>query len=274
MGIGGTATSELSAAPYRFAAPGEVLVVSTSPADRGGLRFGDGQTVALKDATQSFCLLPAGCACPGTAADSLPITQVASTDLFVGLGPSAGGGPVLAARSLAQWCQEVLVPAPPAGSIDPCLVGTWTSRRYAAPETPGVAQTVTGGDGAVVTFAADRTVQVDLTATTPVVITATTPDGTTTTTTLEYRGAGTGTWAAADGVLDIAGVDTSTFTVGVTIETPAGVVTSEVLPVTDLRVAGYAGLLGTGRYECTAVSLTIAHVVPGVGATAAFELTP
>ena len=77
----------------------------------------------------------------------LSITDVDSTDVFVGLGPSAGVGPTLAARSLAQWCQEVLVPAPPAGSLDQCLVGDWTSRAYVAPEPAGVVQTVTGDVG-------------------------------------------------------------------------------------------------------------------------------
>jgi hypothetical protein len=41
-----------------------------------------------------------------------------------------------------------------------------------------------------------------------------------------------------------------------------------------VRLSGFAGLLGTGRYECTAVSLTVTHVVPGVGDEAGFEFTP
>ena len=268
------ALSELSATPFRVTAPGDVLVVTASPADRGVLRFGDGQTAVLNDANRSYCLLATGCTCPGAAAGSLSITDVASTDVFIGLGPSAGGGPTLAARSLAQWCQEVLVPAPPAGALDQCLVGDWTSRAYVAPVTAGVVQTVTGGSGALIGFAADRTVHVDMSATTPVVITGTNPDGSTSTTTLTYRGAGTGTWSAADGVVAVAGVDTSTFDVGVRIELVDGVVIDQDLPLTDVSLANYAGLLGTGRYQCTPVSLTLAHVVPGVGGTAAFELAP
>jgi hypothetical protein len=46
------------------------------------------------------------------------------------------------------------------------------------------------------------------------------------------------------------------------------------LPATDVRGAGYATLLGTARYTCTPVSLTLTHVLPGVGATAGFELSP
>ena len=113
-----------------------------------------------------------------------------------------------------------------------------------------------------------------MSATTPVVITRTNPDGSTSTTTLTYRGAGSGTWSAADGVVAVAGVDTSTFGIEVRIELVDGVVIDQDIPLTDVSLAGYAGLLGTGRYQCTPVSLTIAHVVPGLGGTAAFELAP
>ena len=50
---------------------------------------------------------------------------------------------------------------------------------------------------------------------------------------------------------------------GVTIETSTAWCVDQDLPLTDVSVASYAGLLGTGRYQCTPVSLTIAHVVPG-----------
>jgi hypothetical protein len=111
--------------------------------------------------------------------------------------------------------------------------------------------------------------------TSPVVVTATAPDGVVTTTTLEYRGAGSGTWSAAGGVIDVAGVDTSSFTVGVRIETSSGGVVAEYLfPLSDARLASYASLLGTGRYQCTAVALTISHLTPGVGGEAGFTFSP
>ncbi len=238
------------------------------------MRFADGQTVTLAQATQSICVNPAGCACPGIAPDALAISQVPGPEVFIGVGPSSGAPTTLAARSLARWCQEVLVPPPAGDAIDPCLVADWTTRSYSAPSAPGVAQTVTGGDGATVSFAADRTVRVDTAAMTPVVITTTDPTGTVTTTTLQYRGAGTGTWRAADGVVDIAGLDTTAFGIHVRVDS-AGATTSDLdLPVTDLRLAGFANLLGTARYECTPVSLTLTHVVPGVGGVAGFELAP
>ena len=43
---------------------------------------------------------------------------------------------------------------------------------------------------------------------------------------------------------------------------------------TDVRSATYATVLGTGRYTCTPVSLSLTHVLPGLGPTAGFELTP
>ena len=46
------------------------------------------------------------------------------------------------------------------------------------------------------------------------------------------------------------------------------------LAATDVRGAFYATILGTARYTCTPVSLSLTHVLPGLGATAGFELTP
>jgi hypothetical protein len=207
--------------------------------------------------------------------DSIPATPVESNELFVGVGPSSGGGPTLAARSLGQWCQEVLVPAPPAGSIDQCLVRTWTSRAYVAPGVSGAAQTVTGGDGVELELRPDRTATVDMDSSSPVVVTHTGPEGATVTTTVEYTGHGTGTWSAAGGVVNIAGVDPASFVVRVRIESSThGVLADRELPATDVRLSGFAGLLGTGRYECTAVSLIVTHVVPGVGGEAGFEFVP
>jgi len=59
---GVTATAELSATAYRFAVPGDVLVVTSGPADRGALRFVDGVELPLAEATQAYCLKPDGCA--------------------------------------------------------------------------------------------------------------------------------------------------------------------------------------------------------------------
>jgi hypothetical protein len=273
---GGSAVSAgLAAAPVRAVVPGDVLVVTADPGDRGGLRFTDGQETALSDATQAYCVRPGGCVCPGVPRDSTPVTVVESNKLFIGVGPSSGGGPTLAARSLGQWCQEVLVPAPPASALDQCLVRAWTSRAYVAPAVSGASQTVTGGEGASLVFRPDRTVSIDMNAAAPAVISLTGPDGATVTTTIEYRGAGTGTWSATNGVVNLAGVDPSSFYVRVRIESSTqGVLADVELPSTDVRLSGYAGVLGTGRYECTAVSLSVTHLVPGVGGEAGFEFAP
>jgi hypothetical protein len=272
---GKSAVTGLAASPVRVRVPGDVLVVTADPGDRGGLRFGDGQEAALAEATQAYCVRPGGCPCPGVPRDAIPATPVESNELFVGVGPSSGGGPALAARSLGQWCQELLVPAPPAGSVDQCLARAWTSQAYVAPGVSGAEQTVTGGAGVEVEFRPDRTVTVDMDSSSPAVIGLTGPDGATVTTTVEYTGLGTGTWSAAGGVVNVAGVDPSSFVVRVRIESSKhGVLADRELRATDVRLSGFAGLLGTGRYECTAVSLTITHVVPGVGGEAGFEFTP
>jgi hypothetical protein len=272
---GSTVSAGLAAAPVRVVIPGDVLVVTADPGDFGGLRFRDGQETALADATQAYCVRDGGCACPGVRRDSTPATVVESNRLFIGVGPSSGGGPTLAARSLGQWCQEVLVPAPPATAVDQCLVRAWTSSAYVAPAVSGATRTVTGGAGASLEFRPDRTVAIDMNATAPAVISLTGPDGATATTTIEYRGAGTGTWSAANGVVNVAGIDPSSFRVRVRIESSTeGVLADLELPATDVRLSGYAGLLGTGRYECTAVSLTVTHLVPGVGGEAGFEFAP
>ncbi|HEU4840246.1 MAG TPA: hypothetical protein VFT09_02360, partial [Ilumatobacteraceae bacterium] len=111
---------DLSAIPYTVTAPGDVLVVTAAPGDRGVIRFANGQHTLLAQATQSLCLAPGGCACPGVAPDALSIGEAGGADVFVGVGPSSGPGPTLAARSLPRWCQEVAVP-PPADAVDPCL---------------------------------------------------------------------------------------------------------------------------------------------------------
>ena len=84
---------ELSATAYELQAPGDVLVVTTSPGDRGAIRFANGQTAVLAQATQSVCLLPAGCACPGVATDALNVGDAGGADVFVGIGPSSGTAP-------------------------------------------------------------------------------------------------------------------------------------------------------------------------------------
>lgn len=264
----------LSAASYGFTAPGDVLVMTATPGDRGVLRLADGQGQQLAQATQSICVAPGGCACPGVDADALQISSVESAEVWIGVGPSSGPGVTIASRSLPRWCQEVAVP-PPADAVDPCLVGTWTTRTYVAPARSGVEQTVSGGDGATVTFNADRTVAVDMASMEPVVITATGPTGVGSTTKLEYRGAGTGTWRAAGGVVEVAGVDPASFGITVTVTGADGAITGRAdLPATDVRAAAYATLLGTARYTCTPVSLTLTHVLPGVGEVSGFELTP
>jgi hypothetical protein len=274
--IGGAAVTDgLAAAPFRARVPGDVLVVTTDPGDRGGIRFGDGQKVALSDATHAYCIRPGGCVCPGRSRDTTPATQVDSNELFLGVGPSSGGGPSLAARSLGQWCQEVLVPAPPPNALDQCLVRAWTSRAYVAPGVAGAREKVRGGAGASIEFRADRTVTVDMNHTSPAVITLTGPAGATVTTTIEYAGAGKGTWSAARGIVNVAGIDPSSFRVQLRVESSRrGLLVDAELPATDVRLTGVAGLLGTGRYQCTAVSLTISHVAPGVGGGAGFELVP
>jgi hypothetical protein len=274
--IGGSAVTEgLAAAPFRARIPGDVLVVTADPGDRGGIRFGDGQKTALSDATRAYCVRPGGCVCPGRSRDTTPATRVESNKVFIGVGPSSGGGPALAARSLGQWCQEVLVPAPPSNALDQCLVGAWTSRVYVAPGVSGARQKVRGGAGASIEFRADGTVTVDMNQTSPAVIMLTGPRGATVTTTIGYKGAGKGTWSAARGVVNVAGIDPSSFRVRLRVESSRqGLLADAELPATDVRLAGVAGLLGTGRYQCTAVSLTITHVVPGVGGAAGFELEP
>lgn len=265
---------DLSATPYSISAPGDVLIVTTSPGDRGAIRFANGQAGLLAQATQSVCLLPSGCACPGVSPDELNVSDAGGPELFVGIGPSSGAGPTLAARSLPRWCQEVAVP-PPADAVDPCIAGTWRTASYVAPETPGVVQTVTGGEGGTVTFGADRTVQVDMGTATPVVIAATSATGAQSTTTLTFRGSGSGTWRADGGVLEVAGVDTSTFGLTVYVEGADGAVLGDAdLAATDVRGAYYATILGTARYTCTPVSLSLTHVLPGLGPTAGFELSP
>jgi hypothetical protein len=274
--VGGAAVTDvLAAAPFGVRVPGDVLVVTADPGDRGGIRFGDGQKTALSDATQAYCVRPAGCACPGRRRDTTSATKVESNRLFIGVGPSSGGGPSLAARSLGQWCQEVRVPAPPPNALDRCLVGAWTSRAYVAPGVSGARQTIRGGAGASIEFRADRTVVVDMNQTSPAVIRLTGPAGATVTTTVEYEGSGKGTWSAARGVVNVAGVDPSSFRVRLRVESSRhGLLAAAELPANDIRLAGVAGLLGTGRYQCTAVSLRITHVVPGVGGAAGFELEP
>ncbi len=274
--VGGpVVTDRLAAAPFRARIPGDVLVVTADAGDRGGIRFGDGQKTALSDATQAYCIRPGGCVCPGRTRDTTPATKVESNKVFIGVGPSSGGGPALAARSLGQWCQEVLVPAPPANAHDPCLVGAWTSHAYVAPGVAGARQTVRGGAGASIEFRADRTVRVDMNRTSPAVVKLTGPAGATVTTTIEYEGAGEGTWSAAKGVVNVAGIDSSSFRVHLRVRSSRhGLLADAELPATDVRLAGIAGLLGTGRYQCTAASLTITHVVPGVGGDAGFELAP
>ncbi len=72
-----------------------------------------------------------------------------------------------------------------------------------------------------------------------------------------------------------AGIDPSSFRVHLRVKSSRhGLLADAELPATDVRLAGIAGLLGTGRYQCTAASLTITHVVPGVGGDAGFELAP
>ena len=270
-----TATAELSATAYRFAVPGDVLVVTAGPADRGALRFVDGVELPLAEATQAYCLNPDGCACPGAPPESSTAAQVTTTEVFIGIGPSSGGGPELAARSLGQWCNEVLVPAPPDGALDDCLSRKWVSTGYLAPELAGVRQDVTGGVGTALELRPDRQAIVSMEATTPVVITSTDANGAVTTTTLQYRGTGTGTWSAADGVINVAGVDTASFAVRVTIESTDGAALADSeVPATDLRVAGFASLLGTGRYTCSPVEMTLSHVTPGVGGESGFTFAP
>jgi len=270
-----TATTELSASAYRFAVPGDVLVVTAGPADRGGLRFLDGTEHPLAEATQAFCLNPQGCACPGVPPESSTATAVASTEVFIGVGPSSGGGPELAARSLGQWCNEVLVPAPADGALDECLSRQWVSTGYVVPQTAGVLQETTGGAGALLQLRPDLEAVVSMDDTTPVVVTATDATGAVTTTTLEYRGRGTGTWSAENGVIDVAGVDTASFTVRVSIETlAAGPLADDKIAATDVRLAGYASLLGTGRYACSPVEMTLTHVTPSIGGEAGFAFAP
>ncbi len=274
--VGGAAVTDvLAAAPFRVRVPGDVLVVTADPGDRGGIRFGDGQKVALSDATQAYCVRRGGCVCPGRRRDTTSATKVESNKLFIGLGPSSGGGPALAARSLGQWCQEVRVPAPPPNALDQCLVGAWTSRAYVAPGVSGARQKIRGGAGASIEFRADRTVIVDMNQTSPAVITLTGPAGATVTTTVEYEGSGKGTWSAARRVVNVAGVDPSSFRVRLRVESSRhGLLADAELPANDVRLGGVAGLLGTGRYQCTAVSLRITHVVPGVGGAVGFEFVP
>ncbi len=157
-----TATTEMSGTAYRFVVPGDVLVVTSGAGDRGWLRFADGTEQKLSEATRSFCLRPDGCVCPGVAPDAATADQVASTELFIGVGPSSGGGPDLAARSLQQWCNEVLVPAPPEGALDPCLAADWTSTGYVVSPVAGLDQQVTGGDGASLRLHPDHTAHLDL----------------------------------------------------------------------------------------------------------------
>lgn len=267
-----TATTELSATAYRFVVPGDVLVVTTDPADRGGIRFGDGAERPLSQATQSFCLNPAGCACPGAPPEAAASEAVGSNEIFIGVGPSSGGGPELSARSLGQWCNEVLVPAPPDDALDQCLARRWATTGYVVSDIAGVRQDTSGGGGAVLDLRPDRSVSVDMNATEPVVITATDANGSVTATTLEYRGAGEGSWSAEGGVINIAGVDTSSFVVRVKIETSGGgQLADNELAASDPRLAGYASLLGTGQYECSPVSMTLTHVTPNIGGSAGFE---
>lgn len=270
----GDAASILAGSAYRGTVPGDILVVTTEPGDHGGLRFADGTEASFDTGSQAYCLVAGTCVCPGAAPEETSATDVASAELFVGVGPSPGGGPTLAARSLAQWCNEVLVPAPPGDALDQCLARRWTSNGYEAPETPGVRQEITGGAGALLDLRPDRTVTVDMNATTPVVFTHQDAQGVVTTTSLEYKGSGTGTWSAADGVIGISGVDTSSFTVRLRIDMPGGQLTDVTLPATDTRLARFAGLLGTGRYVCSAVSMTLTHVTPGVGGESGFTFQP
>ena len=73
------------------------------------------------------------------------------------------------------------------------------------------------------------------------------------------------------GVVDISGVPTDGFTLRVRIETSGGgVLADTTIPAGDTRMAGYGDLLGTGRYRCNDVALTLSHVTPSVGGDAGF----
>ena len=156
------AMSELSAAPYRVTAPGDVLVVTTSAADRGALRFGDGQTALLAKAPPSrTACWPAGARAPASPPTACSITEAAaptcsSASVRRRARPDAGRplvGPVVPGGARAG----------PAGRrARPVPRQHWTSRSYVAPVTPAWSRPSPAGTARSIDFAADRTVRVDM----------------------------------------------------------------------------------------------------------------
>ena len=222
-----------------------------------------------------MCLLPSGCACPGVAAERSTSVMPAGAEVFVGIGPSSGAGPTLAARSLARWCQEVAVP-PPADAVDPCLVGTWRTSAYVAPEAPGVVQTVTGGEGGD-----DRVRRRPHRAGRHVGDDA----GRHRRHRADRRAHDDDADVPRDRLRHVAGRrrrrrdrrrrpdDVRRARAGRRRPTaPRSAMSTS--PATDVRGATYATVLGTALYTCTPVSLSLTHVLPGLGPTAGFELTP
>lgn len=113
----------VAAQVYRFAAPGEVLVVESS--GHGGVYFEATGASAFFGGGYlgAFCLLPGGCVCPGETSAREGLQQGAP-DGFLGMGP--GGSPTLTAQTLDEFCAATVpTTTMAAGTADGCVVGEW-----------------------------------------------------------------------------------------------------------------------------------------------------
>jgi hypothetical protein len=98
-----------------------------------------------------LCTAPGGCTCPsGTAGTGTSFQQAPAGALVqVGFaGDDAGAGVQVTGLNLDDFCQQA--------HVDPCLVGTWISTYFTAPD-----HDISGGTGIILTIGADGTVTED-----------------------------------------------------------------------------------------------------------------
>lgn len=262
-----------AAQPVEFTAPGDVLRMVGFPGLHGGVRFGDGTTVAPVDSAD-FCLRAGGCECPEGSAGGGPTVAVGSNLVFVGLGPSSTNGPQFAAMTLDTFCAAPPTTdtgVPPADGLDSCLVGRWVSTRLIKPVDASVNETSSGGAGAVQVFGADGTLSVDFSAMTPIESVVDAPEDQRFKTTVTYSGSGTGTWSTRGGTLTAGGLDMGAFRIDYRSEIIGiAVIVEDGFALNDPRLAELggagAGPVGSGTYTCTGSTLTVLNTVPGYGA--------
>jgi hypothetical protein len=252
---------------YSFYAPGDVLVVTST--GHGGIRFADGQHARFGGAfAQSYCLRPAGCACPSgpTVREITP----ADANGFIGVGP--GDYPQVVTQSLARWCADdaALVTSTTTGttgSLAECVRGTWRSTAIVVPGQPGSTTTFTGGDGVLFTLTPDGVFTIDYAGMTPIEGTFEAGSAGSGYVTVVFTGQGSGQWqidasgAVTGSVADLTAVRAASSV------TFAGVTT----PIFDMSLAEITGAPGgAGVYtlvSCTATTLTMTTSFTGGSAT-------